>query len=133
MPSACTAWSSGTGQPTYCAASTCECARVRCSPCSARTGPGRPPPWRSSPERAAWDLVRRFAARAKTIVLTTHYLDEAEALAERAAVIAAGRVLTSGPLAELGGSLGSGSEGTAGAPTSRATVSFGRPVALACA
>jgi ABC-2 type transport system ATP-binding protein len=53
---------------------------------------------------AIWDMVRQFAARGKTIVLTTHYLDEVTALAGRAAVIAAGRVVTTGTLAELGGS-----------------------------
>ncbi|WP_432866306.1 ABC transporter ATP-binding protein [Microbispora rosea] len=53
--------------------------------------------------REAWDLVRYFADRGKTTVLTTHYLDEVEALAQRAAVIVGGRVVESGPVAELGG------------------------------
>jgi len=69
---------------------------------------------------AIWDMVRQFAARGKTIVLTTHYLDEVTALAGRAAVIAGGRVVTAGTLSELSGS-------TSG----RATVSFTRPAALA--
>ncbi|GGU90688.1 ABC transporter [Streptomyces filipinensis] len=54
--------------------------------------------------REAWDLVRYFADRGRTTVLTTHYLDEAEALARRAAVIVAGQVVQCGPIAELGGS-----------------------------
>ncbi|WP_063763242.1 ABC transporter ATP-binding protein [Streptomyces sp. NRRL WC-3742] len=53
--------------------------------------------------REAWDLVRWFSHRGRTTVLTTHYLDEAEALAQRAAVIVAGRVVRCGPLAEFGG------------------------------
>jgi ABC-2 type transport system ATP-binding protein len=69
---------------------------------------------------AIWDLVRQFAARGKTIVLTTHYLDEVTALADRAAVISAGQVITAGPLAELGGS-----------SSGQATVSFTRSGALA--
>ncbi len=51
----------------------------------------------------AWDLVRFFADRGTTTVLTTHYLDEAEALAARAAVIVAGSVIACAPMAELGG------------------------------
>jgi ABC-2 type transport system ATP-binding protein len=52
--------------------------------------------------RATWELVRRFAERGKTIVLTTHYLDEAEALADRAAVIIGGRIVKIGPVGQLG-------------------------------
>jgi len=51
----------------------------------------------------AWDLVRYFKDQGKTTVLTTHYLDEVEALAQRAAVIVAGRVVETGAVAELGG------------------------------
>jgi ABC-2 type transport system ATP-binding protein len=53
--------------------------------------------------REAWELVRHFAARGTTTVLTTHYLDEAEALAARAGVIAGGELIEVGPVAELGG------------------------------
>ncbi|WP_037605762.1 ABC transporter ATP-binding protein [Streptacidiphilus rugosus] len=52
--------------------------------------------------REAWDLVRYFSDRGRTTVLTTHYLDEAEALARRAAVIVAGQVVQSGLLSEFG-------------------------------
>jgi len=51
----------------------------------------------------AWDLVRYFKDHGKTTVLTTHYLDEVEALAQRAAVIVPGRVVETGAVAELGG------------------------------
>src|SRR5438552_18645068 len=53
--------------------------------------------------RQAWELVERFSAAGKTTVLTTHYLDEAQALAQRAAVIVAGRVVETGPIGDLGG------------------------------
>jgi ABC-2 type transport system ATP-binding protein len=53
--------------------------------------------------RQFWDLIRRLRGDGTTIVLTTHYLDEAEALADRIAVIAAGRIVASGNPASLGG------------------------------
>ena len=53
--------------------------------------------------RQFWDLVRQLKAARTTILLTTHYLDEAEALADRIAVIKAGRVVTEGAPHELGG------------------------------
>jgi ABC-2 type transport system ATP-binding protein len=53
--------------------------------------------------RQFWDLIRTLAAEGTTILLTTHYLDEAEALADRLAVIAAGRVVAEGTPATLGG------------------------------
>jgi ABC-2 type transport system ATP-binding protein len=43
--------------------------------------------------RVAWDLVRRIRDRGATVVLVTHFMDEAEALCDRVAVIAAGRVI----------------------------------------
>ena len=41
----------------------------------------------------AWDMIRTFRELGKTIVLTTHYLDEAAALADRIVVLAGGRVV----------------------------------------
>jgi ABC-2 type transport system ATP-binding protein len=53
--------------------------------------------------RQFWDLIRAEAAQGTTILLTTHYLDEAEALADRLAVIADGRIVAEGTPASLGG------------------------------
>ena len=53
--------------------------------------------------RQFWDLIRSLRGDGTTILLTTHYLDEAEALADRIAVIAAGRIVASGDPASLGG------------------------------
>jgi ABC-2 type transport system ATP-binding protein len=52
--------------------------------------------------RAAWDTIRSLRALGKTILLTTHYLDEAQALADRVAIVKDGRVLAIGPPRELG-------------------------------
>jgi ABC-2 type transport system ATP-binding protein len=52
--------------------------------------------------RAAWQTVRSLRALGKTILLTTHYLDEAQALADRVAIVKDGRVLAIGPPRELG-------------------------------
>ncbi|MGW6272310.1 ABC transporter ATP-binding protein [Streptomyces sp. NPDC055060] len=51
--------------------------------------------------RQFWGLIRRLADEGTTIVLTTHYLEEAEALAHRLAVIAGGRVVAEGEPAAL--------------------------------
>jgi ABC-2 type transport system ATP-binding protein len=53
--------------------------------------------------RQFWHLIKSLADGGTTILLTTHYLDEAEALAHRVAVIAAGRIRAVGPPSELGG------------------------------
>jgi ABC-2 type transport system ATP-binding protein len=53
--------------------------------------------------RQFWEVVRALAAEGVTILLTTHYLEEAEALAGRLAVLAAGRVVATGTPAALGG------------------------------
>jgi ABC-2 type transport system ATP-binding protein len=51
----------------------------------------------------AWDLVRQLRADGTTILLTTHAMDEAQALADRVIVLSSGVVVASGPPAELGG------------------------------
>jgi ABC-2 type transport system ATP-binding protein len=51
--------------------------------------------------RTAWELVRSLRALGKTILLTTHYLDEAQQLADRVAVIREGRIVKQGSPAEL--------------------------------
>ncbi|MEU7755309.1 ABC transporter ATP-binding protein [Micromonospora sp. NPDC049101] len=52
--------------------------------------------------REFWELIRDLAAAGTTIVLTTHYLDEAEALADRVGVIAGGRLVAVAAPAQLG-------------------------------
>jgi ABC-2 type transport system ATP-binding protein len=54
--------------------------------------------------RTAWELVRSLRALGKTILLTTHSLDEAQQLADRVAVIREGRIVKQGSPAELIGS-----------------------------
>ncbi|MFD9321720.1 ABC transporter ATP-binding protein [Streptomyces sp. NPDC060053] len=46
--------------------------------------------------RQFWDLIRKLADEGTTILLTTHYLEEAETLADRLAVVAGGRVVAEG-------------------------------------
>jgi len=56
-----------------------------------------------SARHEAWDVVRGLCAEGRTVVLTTHYMDEAQVLADSVTVIAAGRVVASGPPDTLGG------------------------------
>ncbi|HEX6159296.1 MAG TPA: ABC transporter ATP-binding protein, partial [Thermoanaerobaculia bacterium] len=53
--------------------------------------------------RALWKQIRAFVARGKTILLTTHYLAEAEALANRVVVLHRGQVVATGTPAEIRG------------------------------
>ena len=53
--------------------------------------------------RAAWDMIRSLRLLGKTILLTTHYLDEAEQLADRVAVLRAGEIVREGRPSELTG------------------------------
>jgi len=55
-----------------------------------------------SARREAWEVVKNLASLGKTVLLTTHYMDEAQYLADRVAVIAAGRIVAEGPPATLG-------------------------------
>jgi ABC-2 type transport system ATP-binding protein len=55
--------------------------------------------------RNAWETIRGLRGLGKTILLTTHYLDEAEQLADRVAVLAHGRIVASGTPAELTGAV----------------------------
>ena len=52
--------------------------------------------------RAAWDTIRALADLGKTVLLTTHYLDEAQALCDRVAIVKDGRILAVGAPAQLG-------------------------------
>jgi ABC-2 type transport system ATP-binding protein len=56
-----------------------------------------------SARRGAWELVRLLTRGGTTVLLTTHYMDEAEALADRVAVVAGGRVVAQGDPRSLGG------------------------------
>ena len=51
--------------------------------------------------RAAWEMIRSLRSLGKTVLLTTHYLDEAEQLADRVAVLREGQIVRVGTPAEL--------------------------------
>ena len=53
--------------------------------------------------RRAWETIRSLSVLGKTILLTTHYLDEVEQLADRLAVLREGRIVASGTVQELVG------------------------------
>jgi ABC-2 type transport system ATP-binding protein len=55
-----------------------------------------------------WEIVRALVARGTTVLLTTQYLDEADQLADRIAVVERGRLIAEGTSAELKASVGSG-------------------------
>jgi ABC-2 type transport system ATP-binding protein len=57
--------------------------------------------------RAFWTTMREFAARGKTVVFATHYLEEADDYADRAVLIAAGQVVADGPPTEIKARVGS--------------------------
>jgi ABC-2 type transport system ATP-binding protein len=56
--------------------------------------------------RQLWDLIAEFRRRGKTILLTTHYMEEAERLCDRVAIMDHGRILTLGTPAALIATLG---------------------------
>ena len=56
-----------------------------------------------SARRQAWDVIASLRDLGKTIFLTTHYMDEAQALADRVAILSSGRIVAEGPPGELGG------------------------------
>jgi ABC-2 type transport system ATP-binding protein len=53
--------------------------------------------------RAFWEVIRTLSGGGVTVLLTTHYLDEAAALADRVAVISGGVIVAAGSPADLGG------------------------------
>jgi ABC-2 type transport system ATP-binding protein len=52
--------------------------------------------------RTAWGVVRALKDMGKTVLLTTHYLDEAQSLSDRVAIVKDGMIVAEGPPAELG-------------------------------
>ncbi len=75
-----------------------------------------------SARRGAWEVVRNLCDDGTTIMLTTHYMDEAQALADDVAVIAAGEIVATGTPATIGGR-----------DTARARISFAAPQDVALA
>jgi len=59
-----------------------------------------------SARRKAWELVEGLTSLGKTIILTTHYLDEAQHLADRIAVLSGGKIVAEGTAEELGADSG---------------------------
>jgi ABC-2 type transport system ATP-binding protein len=57
--------------------------------------------------RAFWTAMRAFAARDKTVVFATHYLDEADAYADRVVLMASGAIVADGPPTEIKAMVGS--------------------------
>lgn len=62
-----------------------------------------------SARRQAWTIVQNLTSLGKTVLLTTHYMDEAQVLADRVAVIARGRIVAEGTPESLGGREDAGS------------------------
>jgi ABC-2 type transport system ATP-binding protein len=56
-----------------------------------------------SGRRATWELIRQLGAEGATVILTSHYMDEVEALASRVAVVARGQIVASGTPDSIGG------------------------------
>ncbi len=56
-----------------------------------------------SARRQAWEVIRTLRELGKTVFLTTHYMDEAQVLADRVAIIVGGAIVAQGPPGELGG------------------------------
>ena len=55
-----------------------------------------------SARHEAWEVIKNLATLGMTVLLTTHYMDEAQFLADRVAVIVAGQIVAEGPPATLG-------------------------------
>ncbi|HEV2242401.1 MAG TPA: ABC transporter ATP-binding protein, partial [Streptosporangiaceae bacterium] len=75
-----------------------------------------------SARRDAWQIVRNLRGSGTTILLTTHYMEEAQALADRVAVISGGQIVAEGPPSAIGGR-----------DTARARIRFALPPACSVA
>lgn len=53
--------------------------------------------------RTTWDLIQTLSTEGTTVLLSSHYMDEVEALAQNVAVLAQGRIVATGPPSSLGG------------------------------
>ncbi|HUA41209.1 MAG TPA: ABC transporter ATP-binding protein [Streptosporangiaceae bacterium] len=83
--------------------------------------------------RQFWDLIRNLAADGTTILLTTHYLAEAEALAHRVAVLAHGQVVALGEPAAIGGREAQDAQVSWDAPEGRRTMQTATPTEVVTA
>jgi ABC-2 type transport system ATP-binding protein len=89
--------------------------------------------------RALWEIVRKMRERGRTILLTTHYMEEAEKLCDRVAIMRKGKVIALGTPRELIAELGEGGAGgsveiveVASEPALPASVFAAIPGVVAC-
>jgi ABC-2 type transport system ATP-binding protein len=75
-----------------------------------------------SARRDAWEIIRGLRAAGITVLLTTHYMEEAQALADRVAVLSGGQIVAEGTPATIGGR-----------DTARTRIRFARPAGYALA
>jgi ABC-2 type transport system ATP-binding protein len=71
--------------------------------------------------RAVWEVIRKLKGERRTVMLTTHYLQEAEELADRVAIMNHGKIVAMGTLSEIVSKNGSGERLTVRAQESLAT------------
>ena len=85
-----------------------------------------------SARRQAWDMIGRLRELGKTVFLTTHYMDEAQFLADRVAIIRGGRIVAQGAPGELGDPAGMETVISFGLPpdasVAEASAAIGAPV-----
>ncbi len=89
-----------------------------------------------SARRDAWNMIEGLTALGKTVFLTTHYMDEAQHLSDRVAILRAGEIVAHGRLDELGAAAEAGTtiirvRLPAGVGPDRVAAEVGRPVEVA--